>query len=120
MHTGVSVIWLSAFIALLLLNVAVVVTSNVSTGTANETPSQGAPLLTASDEVQLDWWAQNGAPGEGPSPLKAGRVAAKPKATAVSVDGGEGEGKDYPKLMAGYIKDLKQYLNEYFHITHTK
>ena len=117
MHTGKSVIWLSAFIVLLLINVAVVVAGSMSSGGADESPSQDSPLLTASDEVELDWWTSNTPPGEGPPALKASLVSQRPTGRVVSFEG-DGRGmEDYPKLMDVYIKDLKQYLNEYFHIT---
>jgi len=117
MHTSINVIWLGAFIVLLLINVAVVVISNISTGQVEGSPAWDAPLLAASDEVQLDWWAQYIPPGEGPSPLKPSHINIKPTATVVPSKEGDGETKDYPKLMGSYIKNLVQYLNGYFHIT---
>jgi hypothetical protein len=117
MRTGISAIWLSVFIVLLLINVAVVVVSSIPTSRDDEALAGDTSLLAASDEVQLDWWAQNVTPGEGPPPLKPLQVNFKPTAAVVQLDDGNGEIKDYQKLMAGYIKNLKQYLNEYFHIT---
>lgn len=112
--------WTAAFIALLIVNLAIVATGDLR-GVAEDSEftydDSDDALLDASDEVRLGWWpAEGDMPGTG---VAGERVTqANPviiERRRVETPGGS-LFKDYPRLMAGYIKRVNSYLIKYYHI----
>ena len=118
MHSGKNGIWIAAFIALLMVNLAVVVTTNAAARRQDETLPYDDQLLSATDEVQLAWWPAMISPPTGVMLTQSPRSTRLGRQYTGGIIGEEPvQIPDYPELMTGYISVLERYLTEYFHIT---
>ena len=117
MRKAKSVIWLILFVGLLLINVTLVVTGNISPHPEDDENLSDGPFLAATDEVQLEWWPENIIPEAAPAPSVSN--LAKSHLKASNIIGVRENGMDveeYPELMTYYIGSLNEYLNAYFNI----
>ncbi len=109
--------WTTAFIALLIINLSIIATGGLNEPAYDGESADDYALLDATDEVSLDWW-----PGEGnvPGPGVAEGEGSRADPVLVHIPDIETTGvrefKNYPQLMAGYIKRVNGYLIKYYHI----
>jgi hypothetical protein len=96
----------------------VIVSGNVAKNPSDAPPSEGEPFLVATDEVQLEWWAENKAPESHNPQTEPSYVDVNMESDkAVKSEENYDDTKDYSGLMADYIEKLQHYLKTYFHIT---
>ncbi len=118
MRKGSNAIWITAFICLLVVNLAVVISTRTSSKREEATPDEGL-LLPATDEVELSWWPEVVKPEPGVEIAQPSNVSMRMirPAIALAVMANVVQPADYPALMAIYIANLRKYLIAYFHIT---
>jgi len=112
-----TILWVSVFITLLVLNVIVIIGRDVDRRAGESTPPDEDVLLEGIDEVTLGWWPERAKRRETGIPEPGNENPASRKPVMNIPDGNVAESKDYPELMNEYIYELRSYLAVYFRIT---
>jgi hypothetical protein len=120
-HRTYTRVWITTFIVLLAINIAVVVVWRLGGQAEPDGTPDDEALLDAKDETRLDWWPEiyRAEMISGPDEPVASQKAKPQRAGYISDDGG-GDAKDYDGLMREYIRQLKLYLADYYRITPSK
>ena len=117
MHTLDGILWVIVFMVLLMVNVAILVSSKTIGAGTQEPRTDFGLLLEATDEVKLEWWPEKSVSEIEIEEQTGDGVNVRFEQwdrLYLAQDGKKG--KSYQELISSYITRLIRFLMEYFQI----